>query len=114
MKCPLFVQVLEQKGGLYDSQAMSCLQEGCAWWEETQDLCSVKEMGRALGYISVDITQLLEKMAQPTYTFRCHDCGLTFSSGAGDKAELPAGWTRGEYVDGKSFNLCDRCTADRK
>jgi hypothetical protein len=39
-----------------------CLKEDCAWWDETQAVCSIKNISQQLGYISSDLTQIEEKM----------------------------------------------------
>lgn len=61
MKCPLSPWV---KGAFDDeelSTPLDCRKEECAWWIETQDRCALKDIALSLGFISTDITQILER-----------------------------------------------------
>jgi len=65
MKCPLFQEysVESQDRHIEDHEVTrECWKEECAWWVETQDTCAIKQLALSLGYISLDTTQLLEKM----------------------------------------------------
>ena len=110
MKCPLFVQVIELKGGLFDSQAMNCLGENCAWWDTSDKTCCVLSLDGDLSRIGTLLSMLHKEICLSKYTYRCHDCGLTIEATPGDAPELPHGWTRPEQVDGKLIMLCQRCS----
>ncbi|MBA7592749.1 hypothetical protein ES708_34943 [subsurface metagenome] len=62
MKCPLRFKELIEVDDAERWRGADCIKEECAWWEETQDVCSVKNMGRMLGYMSLDLTQILDKL----------------------------------------------------
>lgn len=62
MKCPLQSEYTGGGSIRDENTMMDCLKEGCAWWVETQDRCAIKDIALTLGFISLDATQLLEKL----------------------------------------------------
>ncbi len=48
--------------GVTIEEFLPCYGEECAGWIETQDECAIKQLAMSLGYISLDSTQLLEKL----------------------------------------------------
>ncbi len=62
MKCPLSNYVMERESGEDEVLLSDCLKGECAWWDETQGMCSIKNISQQLGYISTDLTQIEEKM----------------------------------------------------
>ena len=62
MLCPLFRVTKTTKDGEVEWHLSDCLKEECAWWNETQGMCAVKDLAQQLGYISSDLTQISESM----------------------------------------------------
>lgn len=62
MKCPLMLMTWQPTEEKKKFEPMNCLKEECGLWVETQDRCAIKDVALSLGFISTDITQLLEKM----------------------------------------------------
>lgn len=62
MKCPLMVNTREGELQVLIPYPKDCLGEECAWFVETQDRCAIKDIALSLGFISLDMTQLIEKM----------------------------------------------------
>jgi hypothetical protein len=60
MMCPLLAIALGPTAAKVQQPLPECQKEECAWWEETQGLCCIKNMGRMLGYMSLDTTQFLK------------------------------------------------------
>ncbi len=62
MKCPLPIFYRSSPSGLAESELRDCIKEECAWWVETQDRCAIKDIALSLGYVAMDMTQILEKL----------------------------------------------------
>jgi len=54
--------ILYHREGYLPEGGADCIKEECAWWDENQGRCAIKEIGVCLEYISTDITQILEKI----------------------------------------------------
>jgi len=62
MKCPLLILAYTYVPGPTAENVGDCIKEECAWWNETQGMCAVKDLAQQLGYISSDLTQISESM----------------------------------------------------
>lgn len=63
MKCPLFVMTATRIARSEAPDYIECIKEECAWWVETQAECAIKQLALSLGFISLDTTQLLERIS---------------------------------------------------
>ncbi len=62
MKCPLMLMDWRSKPEEKSFLPKDCLKEECAWWVEPQGRCAIEDIALSLGFISTDITRMLEKM----------------------------------------------------
>ncbi len=62
MKCPLLMLAQRAHDGSHTIPIADCVKADCAWWVETQATCAIKQLALSLGFISLDTTQLLERM----------------------------------------------------
>ena len=62
MKCPLMIMAQYKTRVSGFPEDFNCLEEECAEWVETQNRCAIKDIALSLGFMSMDMTQILEKM----------------------------------------------------
>ena len=53
MKCPLFQGPKLDESGMMTYVMRDCLEEGCAWWDEEKNVCSVKVIAKELTRIQL-------------------------------------------------------------
>jgi len=51
MKCPIIVAARASQHLTRDSQASDCLQEECAWWSKSFELCDINILAQELWLI---------------------------------------------------------------
>jgi len=60
MKCPIFINAMIQTGRTDVAGETPCLQEDCAWWDDSAQQCSIKTVCEDIFWLRTNFTQLVK------------------------------------------------------
>jgi len=62
MKCPLFIMNDTRAQLGEETEIGDCLGEGCAWWNNTNGMCAVLQLGKSVYFMGLTLALMEEKM----------------------------------------------------
>jgi hypothetical protein len=67
MKCPLFVQAIVAYQGNDQEAKLDCLKEECAWWDNTNGLCAILQLSKAVYHDGMYLPQIAKELTLRKY-----------------------------------------------